>query len=629
MVTSGRLRFLLLDDRPSIVDTLTNCPSFVTGCGPNDREIFERNFELSWLYSRAQLKEYYYRQALALEHAPHELTEQHAYPSIVLFDYAFDKETLTELTLTESDRSTKAYAAINPLNGEWGRHFEKLPIDQSSFSERLGWKLPNAGSENYDGCIAGALIAKQLSDFASVCIPQTVHERPKTEFLEWMLDIELQDAFDLKTGRLVYWQVFFSKALPRLRTKILHRVRTGTLTPNLEDLVAISSTLSGTSCALADRELRLFSRLGIERIRVEALFLDKFYQLSMSDGSLHPLPAEQTNAAISEWLESMLVACAGSCSRTDIRLAIERADMFIGAYAHQRHEERRILSSELARANGDVVKATEVVHTRGPLLRTLGVDTNALIEACRVGDVQKVSCVPTGAELQYLDTLPNYAQGHAARYLAIALAVWTEMTVRGLGEKRLRERIDRLLHKIEDPDSLAADLLAELQEFSGMMIPPNLVDEVRRRRGTSDDQKRAKQLIQERLGYLETLLGFGYLYNVEGEEHEANGWSFVAGSENEILKVMQDVMAPAPMRLLLWRDMEEKRGDVEAPLKRLKLKTGEDIGLSLRHLVTSRHRADGGLGLFPGEGRLIALFATHYGYPQRYWAPWMRDGVHQ
>jgi len=63
---------------------------------------------------------------------------------------------------------------------------------------------------------------------------------------------------------------------------------------------------------------------------------------------------------------------------------------------------------------------------------------------------------------------------------------------------------------------------------------------------------------------------------------------------------------------------------VDRPLSRLGPKESE--GLSLTALLNGVNYPNG-KGLKPGEGRLIPLFARYFGFRERHWPEWMKDGA--
>ena len=621
-MTDPRLRLLLLDDNPTFIESATGLPSFAAASGLKGRELFERNYSLSWMYDLGQAKEYAARTRIALIDDPTQLLECAAYPNILWFDYCMDQAEHKGEDLEELDSLEIYRSKLNPLRGDWGRKIEIFGLTEEQFAAAVEWH-PLPGEDQHGGCLAGVDISSLLDPYAYVGVPQTMHHNLKaTMALEWHLSCHLGSLFARKSETPRNWFHFLKNALPPLRDKLVLGSRRGSLIPRIGDLLAIEG--EGDVAALGEKAVTFQSQLGTEALRIEALFLDVFYRWDGTGDCPLPNAPEDVLKEVMRWSSELLEAASGPGRQTAVREGLATAVKFIAAHADLFHYQRRALSRELADAAPEEIDLA--VEQNAVILEALGFSTKSVASALHDRQSGRLEMSDSAAiAWGTLDSIDKEAAtDEAARYAAIALMVWGELAWQGsvLGD------VDTWLEQMEEviaaPTTVSAAMKERLQALSGLYVPDETLNRIVRHLGEAGYKSEL----------LRTLGRDAAIFAAIQEHQDLNGprtprlHRGLEDSQEPRQRATQEIeakhnflrylFAPAPRKLMFW---QEAGSDVDKPLARLGDPEGA-LKFRIRAVLEGRPPADGGLR--PGELQLVRLFAREFGFAERYWPAWMR-----
>jgi hypothetical protein len=656
---SGKVRLLSFDDIPTFVDE-AGLLSFDVSSDPKDKEIYNRNFTLTWLYSGRQMLEFYHRTHIALVSNPRELLESLIYPNLLWVDYRIQSTDFREISFRDHPEAKRHYNDnLNPLRGTWGRRYDLFGLSEDEFEELLDKTTPDVAIPHV-GFTAGMEVAKLLREYACSPVPQTANVDPiETEFQERLLALEFGEAFRDKSGVLKNWMEFFNKGLPWFREQLIRTARKGTLTPRLADLVAPPD---GGELD-RDHEVRFQSSLGAESFRLEAMFFDQFYAFSSETFSLQPNERADPVDEYARWSARLIEAATGPQASGTIPEALRLAERFKFAYTRPLHMMRRRLSRELADAHkADSVAAAEIYDEHETALKAQQIDrdtfmdrvvsdsasdlalpasvaeslmkVNNLATALQHGDsnaqlIEAMGLEPVSLrkQLKALKTV-QIPESHSLKLgvlPTISLAAGSDSPLARYASLALIVYAEWLWHAAE---RLALDLVHDDLKLVLEQEPDEEVRAAQQRLANegagilSSEQAHAIMLGEFDVGLLreaddrvQAALATRDLVDLEQSYWQSARYANRFTHKTEL---MIDLLAPAPDHLLMWRDRgtDIRRAEVDRPLERL------TPSLSIKAVITQPPGTPG--GLLSGEGRLIRAFAVHWGFDSDYWPTWMR-----
>jgi hypothetical protein len=276
MVINGpeKIRVLLLDDNPSSLSLLQEFDGVdfafpqVGDSATTDFSMPELDefFELRWLASAAEAREFRDLSLLVLRTTPEALIREGWIPEIFCFDYA----------LTGLDKMIGQRFFPDELTNQLSPLFNlRRYVATANLSTLEFSNLPHVnvakGDDNY-GCLAGGLIFTAFSDHPCGPVALTAKGNDKTagteaSFFEWMLENEVHGTFKTKGRKSPQWRELIPDGITVLRSRIEELAWGSIIRVSLDDLIALSA--SGKHEVLTIR-----SRYGLRRLPVAALFLD-------------------------------------------------------------------------------------------------------------------------------------------------------------------------------------------------------------------------------------------------------------------------------------------------------------------------------------------------------------------
>jgi hypothetical protein len=269
-----KIRVLLLDDNPSSLNLIQEIDGVdfpfpqISDSATTNFSMPELNqfFELRWLASAAEAREFRDLSLLVSRTTPEALIREGWIPEIFCFDYAL---TGVDLTIAQRFFPEKLIDQLSPLSN-LRRYVMTANLSSVEFSN-----LPHVnvakGDDNY-GCFAGGLIFAAFSDHPCGPVALTRKGDDKTagteaSFFEWMLENEVHGTFTKKGRASPQWRELIPDGITVLRSRIEELARGSLIRVSLDDLIALTD--SGKHEVLTIR-----SRYGLRRLPVRALFLD-------------------------------------------------------------------------------------------------------------------------------------------------------------------------------------------------------------------------------------------------------------------------------------------------------------------------------------------------------------------
>lgn len=268
-----KIRVLLLDDNPASlnliqwIDGVRYESPQVSDSATTDFDMPELDqlFDLRWLTSAAEAREFRDLSLLVSRTTPEALIREGWVPEIFCFDYALkDDRSISERFFTE-----KLAHSLSPLPN-LRRYVEACALSLPASSAVPHVEVAQ-GDDNY-GCFAGGLIFTTFSDHPCGPVALTRKGSDKTvgteaSFFEWMLENEAHGTFQRKGRPEPQWRDLIPDGLRVLRSQIEGLARGSIIRVSLDDLIALTD--SGSYQVLTIR-----SRYGLRRLPVAALFLD-------------------------------------------------------------------------------------------------------------------------------------------------------------------------------------------------------------------------------------------------------------------------------------------------------------------------------------------------------------------
>lgn len=269
-----KIRVLLLDDNPASlnliqwIDGVRYESPQVSDSATTDFDMPELDqfFDLRWLTSAAEAREFRDLSLLVSRTTPEALIREGWVPEIFCFDYAL---TGFDRSIEERFLPEKLTHLLSPLPN-LRRYVEACDLSLPASSN-----VPHVdvaqGDDNY-GCFAGGLIFTTFSDHPCGPVALTRKGDDKTvgteaSFFEWMLENEAQGTFQRKGRPSPQWRDLIPDGLRVFRSQIEGLARGSMIRVSLDDLIAL--TAYGSHQVLTIR-----SRYGLRRLPVAALFLD-------------------------------------------------------------------------------------------------------------------------------------------------------------------------------------------------------------------------------------------------------------------------------------------------------------------------------------------------------------------
>ncbi|HEX7331523.1 MAG TPA: hypothetical protein VF290_08480 [Pyrinomonadaceae bacterium] len=269
-----KIRVLLLDDNPSslnLIEEIDGVPcDFPQVSDSATTEVsmpeLEEFFELRWLASAAEAREFRDLSLLVSRTTPEALIREGWIPEIFCFDYALTgKDNPIEQRFFPDELTNR----LSPLSN-LRRYVTTANLSTLKISNPPHVNVAQ-GDDNY-GCFAGGLIFTAFSDHPCGPVALTRKGDNKTagteaSFFEWMLESEVHGTFTKKGRPEPQWRELIPDGITVLRSRIEELARGSIIRVSLDDLIALSA--SGKHEVLTIR-----SRYGLRRLPVRALFLD-------------------------------------------------------------------------------------------------------------------------------------------------------------------------------------------------------------------------------------------------------------------------------------------------------------------------------------------------------------------
>ncbi|MBW1996612.1 MAG: hypothetical protein JRJ29_01470 [Deltaproteobacteria bacterium] len=274
-----KIKVLLIDDNPTFlqvgdyVDPQTgrlyekqHCPVIQDQReGPDSRSNLKDLFELRWIASSVEAREFRDLALAIRAHSPLDLGKLGWIPEIVCFDYA-----MTKITTRVEER----------LHQDIVPHFSPI-IAMRELAESLNLSLsdlpdvPDTGAAHdadNQGCFSGGLIFTALSDHPCAPLAITRKGKEKTRgteaaFFEWMLEHESYGTFMTKGRPAPDWNSMLFEAVSSLRKRIWQLAASNVIQISLDDLLKLASDQE-------QRTLTITSRYGRRCFPIDGLFID-------------------------------------------------------------------------------------------------------------------------------------------------------------------------------------------------------------------------------------------------------------------------------------------------------------------------------------------------------------------
>mgnify|MGYP003634177014 CR=1 FL=1 len=622
---NGQLRLLLLDDDPSLRDG-DGFPCLGAGYDYEAEACIKRNFELEWLFDEFGANAYFQSLLTGRALRTRGATEALKYAHIVIFDYRLNQSSVVRQMISQNREARTRATELDPLRegGSLSAYADRWLGDATIVE-----KAPEDFGER-SGCQLGTLIWLANSGLPSVGIPQTVTKNSReTAALEWAANITTRGAYDKKGGMLRDWMSLFARSLPRLRNQLIFLVRTGLVTVDISELLAVMHVLDSGNWN-SDSILTLSTSAGVERVRLEALCFDLVFEPD-SDGGLYFREepdnyGEGEDLSVTGFLHRLATECA-SGHATEIGQAIRLGARFVHLYESHVHLMRRDLSRELHQAwslgEGNVSEETL------SLLREWELDPVQVQKKLAAG---KSVFLPVDSHVSILGSIKDEADDDlVARYTAIYLAIYTEKVRAGLSAPNVEAAARQLVGLLAGDFDEGMDWhWATLEELNGVWLSETEVSTARKI--ARSDMSLVKKIMQlkEQLGNslksIQHALGLEHvaspqIYLPSGGQYDERSFGAVVRSRsiNDLLDVYYHVASPSPRNLLQWSERKKgQEADVTQPLRRL----GDGLIISPKSLFSGTHEN----GLQPGEGRIIAMIALQLGFDRQLWPAWMAEG---
>lgn len=270
-----KIRVLLIDDEPHGLSRRKQVdgqpyytPAFGAEAGkPQAIEGIEELFELRWLATVEESREFRDLSSLMAVKQPQALGADGWVPEILCFDYMM-KPGHTTVRPVEERLPEALSGDLTPLPDL--RHLaQRWGVQQPAVSSPP--PLERGGHDSF-GCYCGGLIFSLFSDHPCAPVALTVHDNvtagTDATFFEWFLELDGGDAFRQKSRRFTLsWQQLLYEGVERLRNRILELIRNNQIDLDLKVLMALAS---GEVCD----GLLLHSRFGSRHLPLRGLFCD-------------------------------------------------------------------------------------------------------------------------------------------------------------------------------------------------------------------------------------------------------------------------------------------------------------------------------------------------------------------
>lgn len=621
---------MLLDDQPAFVDK-DGLPSFDRVGHGLDFSLLASNFELAWCYSAEQMKELFDAYDHAVDFNPSALTEGFSYPNLIGIDYDLSESGLVKINLHEKPEITRRYECeLSPFRGD------------SQLIRRQENKHRHHSPDAMPGFYAGIQIHGLLRKVASFPVPITrFTDSSATEFLSQFLDTQYGEVFTKPRKKLPdSWHEFLERGLPELRKQIVRAVKRGTMVPRLQSLQSAYNT---TGTPRADHKLQFASTFGEESFRYEALFFDAlFVREELMPNVTRLKPAEPEVAAIKfeNWIREIYQAAMGPANYGILSKALSLVDEQREVHSSWIHVRRLALSADLADSfalyENNKEQGAAAIDTaldeHSALIEELGFERNNLRAAILGGNLLKLDIPKThwrklnvrGHVSQLAKAADPNDTDLLTRYFVIGLLIYAEFAWR-MSQSEDRRKLTHLISNVASTDFEARQTLIDSIEHSWLLLPGEFRPESVLERLASGDIDEELSRFLNPYSWVEDIMG--YKPESYGDKEitlsgqGSNQASRQLPPEVESKKfLIDDLLAPMPATLLLPRDSTRCfETNIRAPLRRLRL-DGQPAPLKVTEILEGNLEAG---GFRAGDGRIVQLFAAHFGFSEKHWPQWM------
>ena len=266
-----KIRVLLIDDEPlgltraKHVDGQTFYPPALgpEAGRPQGIPEIEELFELRWLATVEESREFRDLSSLVAVKQPQLLGEDGWVPEILCFDYQM---TRGEGPVAKNFPEPLA-SQISPLQ------------DLRELAERQGIRRPVVtdppqelrGGKDSFGCYCGGLIYTLFEDYPCAPVALTRHSNvtagTDAAFFEWFLELDGGDAFKSKSKPILSWTALLEEGVERLRGRIVDLIRRNLIDIDLKVLMALATGEEAEG-------LLIHSRFGSRHLPIRGIFCD-------------------------------------------------------------------------------------------------------------------------------------------------------------------------------------------------------------------------------------------------------------------------------------------------------------------------------------------------------------------
>jgi len=410
VVASDRIRVLLIDDDPVALQMPRDSDGLVVPWISGPPKELEDHFELLWLATAEEAREFRDLSSAISVLSPTALNEAGCLPDILSVDYRLSLNPVP-VAKRRSDGLELPRSVVDQLS----------PLPRlRRLAESLGIHLPDldpveATSREDDnmGCFAGGLIYSLLAAHPCGIVAQTRHgnlghrgisdktEGSEARYFETLLQFETGGALRARFVQWPSWSKLIPDAVLNLRRRIgtLHRAGLVTLSP--DDLVSIADGGDADS-------LSMDSRYGHRDLPIQGLFID------VNPEDRKRAAAQWASRALDDLVSNLIgetPASGGGEAHRALRDAIssglELSDRLWRCYESERLTKRYLLSLLRAREQEKTL-GNSLKSRLEDLAQEFGVDLAQRRPSCRDGawcDIRVGSYAPYARRLAALFTI--------------------------------------------------------------------------------------------------------------------------------------------------------------------------------------------------------------------------------
>ncbi|NKB90622.1 MAG: hypothetical protein GKS06_20640 [Acidobacteria bacterium] len=358
----SNLRVLLIDDNPSGLIAKDGQPEL----RPELRDLIDVHWVQNPVHGRWLLDAY----STLATHASGSLLSLGLPPHILVFDYSlgeqFSKKRVQRQIDSASENVMSVFRNVQGCLDSTGLDFPKFVQSVKQARKKLALEgysrdLFTYGATHGDhiGMLLGTSFARAFSGYPCGVVPTTAivtTEGTEIGFYEWLNERYYHHRFAAKS-RFPTWEKFLAVGLDSLRHRLLELSAAGQLAVTVRDLHALR--VDPADAWNRDLALRFRSPLGVEELRVRALFLDlKDDETAVEAAAISASASSGFETVAAEWASEILklTLLAGESEFFEAR---ELADSYFETQESRRSLDRYELSRLAATAKNGALAPAE------------------------------------------------------------------------------------------------------------------------------------------------------------------------------------------------------------------------------------------------------------------------------